>query len=213
MIQILKSNALSWLVILLSLGLALAFSNHFPEQMPVHFSTLGQADRHSSKLFALLFLPVMASVVLVFVSGLLSQSPEGYKAEQSKRTIAQLNFGLTLFMMLIYAASLAESLEPGVWISRAVPVGVTLLTVFMGNYFGKIERNFVVGFRLPWTLASDDNWKQTHRFASRAFVISGLISLTWICIHPNNLVPLVGIILPTLLTIGFSYRSFKTHQQ
>ncbi|MEY4065712.1 MAG: hypothetical protein RIR26_1920, partial [Pseudomonadota bacterium] len=164
------------------------------------------------KIFALLFLPSMACVTVISVSGLLRMSPEGYKAEQSRRTVTQLNFGITLFMMMIYVASLREALEPGAWISRAAPIGLSTLTVFMGNYFGKIERNFVVGFRLPWTVVSDDNWKQTHRFASRAFVVSGIISLVWNCIRPNILVSSVGIILPCVLAIIFSYSHFKKYQ-
>ncbi len=41
-----------------------------------------------------------------------------------------------------------------------MPIGLSVLTIFMGNYFEKIEQNFVVGFRLPWTLLSHQNWKQ-----------------------------------------------------
>lgn len=209
MIQILKDNVRSCAAIFVSLVISLSFMNGLPEQIPIHFNTLGQADRYGSKLFALLFLPCMAFVTVIFVSGLLRLSPQGYKADQSKRTVAQLNFGITLFLMMIYIASLREALEPGVWISRAVPIGLSVLTVFIGNYFGKIERNFVVGIRVPWTMASDDNWKQTHRFAARAHVIFGLVSLVFVCIRPNLIVPLVGITTPSLLSILFSYLHFK----
>jgi hypothetical protein len=80
--------------------------NDLPDQLPIHFNTDGHADRYGSKLFALLFLPSMACVTVISVSGLLRMSPEGYKAEQSRRTVTQLNFGVTLFLMMIYVALL-----------------------------------------------------------------------------------------------------------
>lgn len=87
----------------------------------------------------------MACVTVISVSGLLRMSPEGYKAEQSRRTVTQLNFGITLFMMMIYVAS-------------------------------------------------------------------GIISLVWNFIRPNILVSSVGIIVPCVLAIIFSYSHFKKYQ-
>jgi len=159
--------------VVISLTIASSFINQLPEQLPIHFNTNGRADGYGTKFFALLFLPSISVLTVLFTSTLLRVAPEGYKSEHSAKTVAKLNFGITLFMMMIYLASLREALEPGAWISSAVPVGLSLLTIFLGNYFGKIERNFVVGFRLPWTLTSDDNWKQTHRFAARPFAANG----------------------------------------
>ena len=90
---------------------------------------------------------------------------------------------------------------------------MSLLTIFLGNYFGKIERNFVVGFRLPWTLTSDDNWKQTHRFAARVFVVVGLITLVWSGVHPNFIAPVIGIVGSCILAVLFSYCTFRKSQK
>ncbi|HAF86254.1 MAG TPA: hypothetical protein DCG32_07825 [Sphaerochaeta sp.] len=29
----------------------------------------------------------------------------------------------------------------------------------------KCKHNYTVGIRIPWTLASEENWNRTHRFA------------------------------------------------
>ena len=46
---------------------------------------------------------------------------------------------------------------------------------------GKVRRNFWVGIRTPWTLASEQVWYSTHRFAARTMVAGALLSLaaTW----------------------------------
>jgi uncharacterized membrane protein len=44
----------------------------------------------------------------------------------------------------------------------------------MGNVLGKVRRNFYVGVRTPWTLASDAVWEGTHRLAAWLFVVAGV---------------------------------------
>ena len=45
----------------------------------------------------------------------------------------------------------------------------------MGNVMGKVRRNFYIGFRVPWTLASDRVWNDTHRLAAWVMVAAGSI--------------------------------------
>jgi uncharacterized membrane protein len=206
MTQIIKTNWASLALIILSAGIGIFMSHSLPAQIPVHFSISGQPDNFASKTFALSFLPSLAFLVVFFVSGLIKLSPSNFAASQSAPAIARLNFAIVAFLMTIYLASLREALEPGEWIHKAVPFGLSILTIFMGNYFGKIEQNFVVGFRLPWTLASTDNWKQTHRFAGKMHVIAGAVSLAWVLVQPHTLIPIAALIIATASTIVFSYR-------
>ena len=39
------------------------------------------------------------------------------------------------------------------------------LFVMLGLVMPRVRRNPWVGVRTPWTLASDENWARTHRFA------------------------------------------------
>ena len=41
----------------------------------------------------------------------------------------------------------------------------------------RIRRNPVIGIRVAWTLASDENWARTHRFASYTFAAAGVVAL------------------------------------
>jgi uncharacterized membrane protein len=40
---------------------------------------------------------------------------------------------------------------------------------------GKLRKNFFIGIRTPWTLASDEVWARTHRVAGMLFVPAGVI--------------------------------------
>ena len=50
-----------------------------------------------------------------------------------------------------------------------------LLLIVLGNYMSKLRKNFFMGIKTPWTLASDEVWDRTHRLAGKTFVIGGIL--------------------------------------
>jgi uncharacterized membrane protein len=75
----------------------------------------------------------------------------------------------------------------------ALSVGVLLMVI--GNYMGKLRKNFFIGIRTPWTLASDAVWERTHRFAGPLFVAAGAawIGLSFVHARPGwMLVPVIA---------------------
>jgi uncharacterized membrane protein len=52
---------------------------------------------------------------------------------------------------------------------------VGLLIAVMGNFMGKVRRNWFFGIRTPWTLANDTVWERTHRIGSVLFFCLGLL--------------------------------------
>jgi uncharacterized membrane protein len=53
--------------------------------------------------------------------------------------------------------------------------GIFPFFALLGNQLGKVRRNFWMGVRTPWTLASEAVWTQTHRVAAWVFVAVGII--------------------------------------
>ena len=60
---------------------------------------------------------------------------------------------------------------------RSLMGALFLFLILIGNVLGKVKRNFYIGVRTPWTLASEKVWYATHRFAAKAFVIAGLLGV------------------------------------
>jgi uncharacterized membrane protein len=61
--------------------------------------------------------------------------------------------------------------------------GACLIVVLMGNMMGKVRKNFNIGVRIPWSLASDRVWNATHRFAARTWMAGGLLGLLFIILR------------------------------
>lgn len=76
-----------------------------------------------------------------------------------------------------FAVVLWAALTGSVNIHRATLGGISVLIVLSGNVMGKVRRNFFIGVRTPWTLASERVWYATHRLAGKLMVVTGLICL------------------------------------
>ena len=62
---------------------------------------------------------------------------------------------------LFYALSAGIALSVG----RITTLCLGLMFAAIGNYLPKCRRNYTIGIKVTWALASDENWNATHRFA------------------------------------------------
>ena len=83
-------------------------------------------------------------------------------------------------------------------------LAVGALLMVLGNYMGKLRKNFFIGIRTPWTLASDAVWERTHRLAGWLFVAAGLVMVASVLIGAPIWLPLGAIAAATLLPVAYS---------
>src|SRR5262249_43685722 len=89
----------------------------------------------------------------------------------------------------------------------AAAVGVLL--VVLGNFLGKVTRNFFVGIRTPWTLASEEVWFKTHRLGGKLFVFAGLATFALGLAGAGGLVVRLGLPARGLALAGASYVFYR----
>ena len=63
---------------------------------------------------------------------------------------------------------------------KALLGGICLMLALLGNVLGKVQRNFYIGIRTPWTLANERVWYATHRFGAKTFVLGGLLAFVMV---------------------------------
>ena len=151
-----------------------ALYSRLPEKIPSHWNIRGEVDSYSSKPFGPFVLPaVMAGLALVFLV-LPAVSPRGFRFDRFRGVWGVLQSAILAFLLLIHALVLLAATGRPVDMTRGIEAGVGLLLAVVGNFFGKLTRNFFVGIRTPWTLASEEVWMRTHRLAGKLFVLAGL---------------------------------------
>jgi uncharacterized membrane protein len=197
---------LACLVVLWTIGLgALAL---LPNPTPTHWNAAGEVDGYSSPLFAALLMPAIATLVAVLVPLLPRIDPRGQGYVDFRGTYDLFMNALLLFLTAVHIITIGYALGWPVSVPRAISVGVGLLLAVMGNELGRVQPNFFVGIRTPWTLASPEVWRRTHRIGGRAFAAVGLLIALSALLLPLPFlagVVLVGALGASIFLIGYSY--------
>jgi immunity protein, SdpI family len=148
-----------------------------PDAIPTHFALDGHPDGFRSKPFGAFITPIAIAVTGLVFSVLPRISPRGFRLDPFLRAyeimvIAVLVMEFAGGMMALWLA-MGHQFEMG----RALSVGFGLVLIVSGNFMGKVTRNFFVGIRTPWTLASPEVWLRTHRIGGVLFVAGGAFIL------------------------------------
>ncbi len=84
-------------------------------------------------------------------------------------------------------------------------IGLGLLFVVLGNYLPKIPRNWFIGIRVPWTIASEEVWKRTHRLGGWLFVIGGCVMMALSAAGLSPVVAMLVPLAPIMIVVAFIY--------
>ncbi|MGM9946623.1 SdpI family protein [Floccifex sp.] len=89
-----------------------------------------------------------------------------------------------------------------------ISILIGILFLVLGIFIPKLKQNHFLGIRLFWTLESEENWKATHVFASRIWIVTGI--LFFICAYfQSDLLFFVLLILSIFIPILYSYKFYK----
>jgi uncharacterized membrane protein len=154
----------------------------------------------------------MLGILLMFVA-LPWLSPKKFKVNSFRPT--------NLYIMVVIVALLAYSqllvLSSGLgWdvdANRALAGGVCLLIALFGNVIGKMQPNFLIGIRTPWTLCSEQVWQATHRFAAKTLVAGGMLALMGVILDIPLWLPVATILLALFMPVLYSFIFYKQFER
>ena len=184
-----------------------------PEKIPIHWNIQGQIDGYGNKHWALLLTPgIMLGLLGLFVA-LPWLSPKQFTLDTFQSTYGFIIFVILATMAYIHGLTLWAAVAGQVDITRAMLAGLMIMFGLMGNVMGKVRRNFWVGVRTPWTLASDRVWNDTHRLAGQMFVGAAAIGLVCILLPiplpVMTIATIVVIMSAALFPVGYSLVHYK----
>ncbi|MBK8700762.1 MAG: SdpI family protein [Saprospiraceae bacterium] len=197
------------------LYLALIWTS-IPDQVALHFGSDMQPDRFGHKKELLVPLCILGSVSLItylILQWLPSIDPK-QQLKQSGALLTKLGISLVVFFSILNIYILYSSFNPTE--GRLIFVLLGGLFAVLGNLFHSVKPNYFVGFRLPWTLEDEDNWRHTHQLASKIWVMGGLaLAMISILIPLQMLVPffLITIMVITLIPAVYSFIYFKKNKR
>ena len=207
-----------WYVIILiiaTLAAAAYFYPQLPERVPSHWNIQGRVDGYSSRFWGAFGIPLMNAGIYLMMVFLPLIDPRRENYVKFAATYRILRLVLVCFFTGLYVVVILASLGYPVAVNRLVPLGVSLLFIVIGNYMGRFKHNYFVGIRVPWTLASEEVWRKTHRLAAPMWVIAGLLGIVGAIIGGAVVMwlLLVPLALATIIPIAYSYLIYKQLQQ
>ena len=133
------------LTALVWIGTAVVYPR-LPETMTTHWNIKGEADGFS---------------------------PKHFEVDTFKSTYWMVMLLVLALLAYMHVMTLWAGVNGRIDVGRALFGGIFGFLAIMGNYLSKVRRNFWMGVRTPWTLASDRVWNDTHRLAAKTLVIAG----------------------------------------
>ncbi|NGQ96575.1 DUF1648 domain-containing protein [Brevibacillus sp. SYP-B805] len=169
------NRVLMVIIWLLPMMVGLFTYDKLPETMATHFDFHGEANGYQSKgMFFLTYLLISGLlIVLTNLSRRIDPRKENYPKFEKAFGIIRLLVLFVLSAGFIFVIAVNLGLAVDAVIAAHLLVGVTWLVI--GNYLGQVRSNYFIGIRTPWTLASDEVWRKTHRFSGPLWVVVGAI--------------------------------------
>jgi uncharacterized membrane protein len=191
--------------------LAAAFSiwaySRLPQVVTTHWNFKGEPDGTSSRLVAAVLLPLFLVVLPLIFRVLPKIDPKGENYAKFSDAYWLIANTVVLFLAGVHVVVLLNAMGTPVDINLVIGLGVGLLLMVMGNYLGKVQPNWFMGIRTPWTLASEQVWRKTNRTAGWLFVLAGLLIAiaAFIPTIPTTMVMGVAIAIAAIIPVVQSY--------
>ncbi|MFA7637062.1 MAG: SdpI family protein [Monoglobales bacterium] len=200
---------LSFAVTLLPMVVGFILWDKLPDQMATNFDISGQAAGYSSKMFAVVGLPLILIACNLLCIGFTAADPK-------RKNIDGKVFGIILCIVpvcslfcatLIYKDALGISLN----VSKLASIYTGIVFVGIGLLLPKCKQNYTVGIKLPWTLHSEDNWNKTHAFGGKLWTIGGVL-LTVAGLLGYSYITFIGIFVLAFVPIIYSYVYYRKNE-
>ncbi len=213
--------------------LAMAFAvpaalyGQMPDEVPSHWNAYGEVDDTIAKPLGPFVGALSGVLMLALYVALPRMSPKGFDLERFRGAYDAIMLALIGVMTIV---SVTVSLAAA---GFAMPVGAIIgcsvgaLFCVIGNFMGKVQRNFFVGIRTPWTLdgfeaelrsressgeregapsqVGREVWLRTHRVAGKLFLASGIVMAVSSFFGPAIVIGVGAVLVAAFVPVAYSY--------
>lgn len=184
-----------------SLAFGLWALPRMPQSVPVHWGISGEPDRWGPPWQVAILCPAFGLAVWALLVWLPLVDPRRRNFALFPGTLRLFRYVLTLFFVGLQVVTVLPPLGRPVDTSLFVGIGLPLLFIVLGNSMGRLRQNYFVGIRVPWTIASEEVWNATHRFAGKLWVACGFLMLAGLALPKAPSAILMAVLLGVMLVV------------
>lgn len=168
-----KLLVITTIIILLPIIIGLVFWEQLPAEMATHWGTDNEPNGWNSKAFTVFGIPGIMAALHIFCLVVTYADPK--KSNIGEKAMGIVYWILPAVSLAVMSATYAYALGMDVNIGMICCLLMGIIFIALGNYLPKAKQNFTFGYKIPWTLSSEDNWNKTHRLAGWLMVICGFL--------------------------------------
>lgn len=205
-VNTLKRDWIVLIIIILQFVLGAYFYKSLPNKIPIHWNGNGEVDSYAGKLYGLFSIPLISFGIYILFIILPLIDPKGKNYKKFNPTYNYLKYILIIFLFIIEGITILASTKSSFDTAILVKIMGSLLLILIGNVMGRFKHNYFVGIKTPWTLASEEVWRKTHRMAAPVWVIGGIINMfiSFTRINLNIITPIIIVII-AVIPMVYSY--------
>jgi uncharacterized membrane protein len=184
-------------VIVVQILLALVIYPLMPARVPTHWDAAGHVNGYGPKWMDTFLFPIINLGIFLLLRLLLNIGPRLGSTNRRTNTVVVDRILASVFLLMLIVQLTVAAQVFGLPVDSLFIISLALsgLFLYMGNYFGKLRRNFWAGIRTPWTLVSDTVWERTHRLGGWLFFVTGMLGIVFSFIPFLRLWGVVGLVL------------------
>ncbi len=196
--------SLSLIAIALLVGVFLY--NRLPDPMPAHWNAAGEIDGYMSKFWGIFLVPIMTVVLVLLFLVIPHIDPLKANIAKFRGVFNWFIVGFVVYMLYIYALTLAAALGYPFNMTYMLLPMVGLLFIGVGYMTSRAKRNFFIGIRTPWTLSSETVWDETHKLGSKMFMVAGVVTFLSAFLGESGIwLMMIAMLAAALIPIVYSY--------
>jgi len=188
-----------------------------PQVVPLHYGLNGNVDRYGSKSEFLMgpgILMGASALVYLLLKYLPSIDPKK-QVKYGEATFQKIGLGLVVFLSALDLVIIFATIHHRFQIEKLMLPVIGLMMAFLGNVFNTVKPNYFAGFKTPWALENEDNWRATHRVAGRIWLAGGIaITIFTLFLSPatGTVIMLCLVAIMSIFPYAYSYNYFKKHR-
>ena len=181
-----------------------------PPNVPTHWGPDGRVDGYGPKGFTLILIPALTLIIylaMTFIPYIMVYK-ENFK--RFEKYYDEFKLMMTMFFALLYTFTLLPNFGFKINMNFFMIPVMAILFYYIGHMMPKFKRNYFIGIRTPWTLASEEVWNKTHKKTAWIFKIGGLFFIIAAIFNKFFIWIIIGYIISLILYIFiYSYVIYK----
>lgn len=182
-----------WFAWVLAITLGIVAYTHLPAQV------VGNANRMTPRLLVVLYEPAIILGIILLWHVLWRVDPKKKNYESFWPSYRYIGGVIVVCISLVYLTVIGHALK--ITSMRFVPTVIGIMFMLIANILPRIQPNWWIGFRTPWTLSSTESWNRTHRLGGKLGIPMGILIIILAWILPTNFMMRLAILVPILLWV------------